>query len=64
MLHRHSTRLKKGEIFRIILQTFFNLLPEDNATVFFTHFDERNPKGCESFCKKEEEEHLEHIFLI
>ena len=31
---------------------------------FFTHFDERNPKGCESFCKKEEEEHLELIFLI
>ena len=52
MLHRNSTRTKEGEIFRIILQTFFNLLPEDHATVFFTHFDERNPKGCESFCKK------------
>ena len=52
MLHRNSTRLKKGEIFGIVLQTFFNLLREDHATVFFTHFDERNPKGCESFCKK------------
>ena len=63
MLHRNSTRPKEGEIFRIILQTFFNLLREDHAKVF-THFDERNPKGCESFCKKEEEEHLEHVFWI
>ena len=22
---------------------------------FFTHFEERSPMGCESFCKKEEE---------
>ena len=26
--------------------------------IFFTHFEERNPIGCESFCKKEEEEHF------
>ena len=64
MLHRNSTRPKEGEIFRRILQTFLNLLREDHATVFFTHFDERNPKGCESFCKKEEEEYLEHVFWI
>ena len=34
MLHRNSTRPKEGEIFRIILQTFFNLSREDHATVF------------------------------
>ena len=31
---------------------------------FFTHFEERSPMGCESFCKKEEGEHLEHVFWI
>ena len=35
MLHKTSTRSKEGEIFRIILQTFFYLLLEDDVTVFF-----------------------------
>jgi len=35
---------------------------EDHATHFFTHFEERNPLGCESFCKNEQEEHLNTSF--
>ena len=63
--NKYSTRPKKGEIFRIILRIFFNLLlgPCHGFFIYdflFTHCEERNPMGGELFCKKEEEEYLEH----
>ena len=65
MLHRNSTRLKKGEIFRIILQTFFNLLREDHATVFFLlTLMSAILRVVNHSAKKEEAEHLEHVFWI
>ena len=66
MIFVFSTRPKKGEIFRIILRFFFNLLLEDHAKVFlYMFFFLLTVKSAILWvvnysAKKEEEEHLEH----